>query len=72
MEPINSRLLGVEDIHEDHPDWSEWVEFIGVALGQRDPEDLRGVGPLALYDADGGVMVPRWYVDEYLAGVLPA
>ncbi len=72
VEPINSRLPGVEDIHEGHPDWSEWAEFISLALSQRDPEDLRGVGPLALYDSDGVVTVPRWYVDQYLARVVSA
>ncbi len=72
VEPINSRQPGVEDIDEDHPDWLEWAEFISLALSQRDPEDLRGVGPLALYDSDGVVTVPRWHVDEYLVRVLPA
>ena len=71
-EPIRGRQPGVEDIHEENTDWLEWVELIGVALGQRDPEDLRGVGPLALYDSDGVVTVPRWYVDKYRAGVVPA
>ncbi len=69
---IDSRLPGVEDIGEDHRDWLEWVEFIDICLEQQGPEGLRGVGPVVLYDRDGVVTVPRWYIDEYLSGVVPA
>jgi hypothetical protein len=69
---IDSRLPGVEDIDEGHPDWLEWVEFINISLDGLGPDGLRGVGPIVFCDADGVVTVPRWYVDQYLARVLPA
>ncbi len=69
---IDSRLPGVEDIDEGHPDWLEWVEFIDISLDGLGRDGLHGVGPIVFCDRDGVVTVPRWYVDEYLSGVVPA